>query len=133
MAKGHKELYEKVGVVTKIASNGFGVFVEDKVEKQIDKPCKVGDIVVRTKNSGRFAKTFIVPQAEWDALPKNEKELNASGKLGFKEGDDTGEKLKKMGESLTALGVQNETLKKENGELRAEVEAIKAGLKGEGK
>jgi CxxC motif-containing protein len=69
MNRGCKKLYDKLGVVSSKATNGFGVFESEGKKLQVDKPCKVGDIVLRSKKGG---KAFVLSADEWKALPDNE-------------------------------------------------------------
>ncbi|MDR0666290.1 MAG: hypothetical protein LBF71_02650 [Campylobacteraceae bacterium] len=66
--EGHKKLYEKLGVITHKAVTGFGIFEYKGKKRQIDKPCKVGDVVLRRIQDGRI---IAADSKEWKELPES--------------------------------------------------------------
>lgn len=96
-----KEDYIKLGTVVKKAINGFGVFELKGKELQLDKPCSVGDIVVRLKKDGERSKVFAIAKKDWDKLESSKQTASKTTKP--KTEPDSAEKTDSVKDSEPSL------------------------------
>lgn len=133
MAK-YKEQFEVLGTITYQATNGLSVYVSgegDSGQKGQISGGRVGDMVVREKARDMSAQAFIIPQEEWDAMPKNEKEAGELANLSSKGSKDLKNELAKAMSKVSQLEAELEDAKEdlqkandENANLRGLLEAV---------
>lgn len=102
----HKGEFERLGTVKKIGIDGLGVYTpinkKNAEEQKIALRAEVGDEIVKVKAMGKYR---VIKKADWDILPKDEKELK---EFNAKE-----------------IGIDTAAQTKEIAGLRAEVEELR--------
>lgn len=125
-----KDMFEEVGTVKKIDTNGMAVFdqtlegidankkkVKKTVESRLLAKCEKGDKVLRFKNSKKFV---VIPTKEWADMPATEEEANENN------ADKSTPQLSKLAAQNKEIAAQNAELLAQNADLKARVEALEA-------
>lgn len=123
-----KDLYDDCGTISKIGSNGMGIFTYkndgDSAKLQVAEKCAVGDRVVKPK--GKARPFHVIPADEWASMPATEKESKTT--KASKETPQLAEILKRLESAEAKAQASDEAL----AALQAEVEAGKIGTQGTG-